>query len=133
MNFADFFVHRSAFIIYRFCRCRRVRRADRMKVVVDERQQLLAGSMNYLQIRHEAVLLCLQRLLRQHLGVADDITERRAQVVDQARWQRVPGCFAGWRLRFGHDVGSPAEAISPPLNSASILPSRRGSSMGLVS
>ena len=96
---------------------------------------MLAGGVDLLQIGHEVVLALLLRLLDQHLGVADDVIERRAQIVDQARWQRVPGRFAGWELRFGHDVGFPVEAISltRPLKSASILPSRRGSSMGLVS
>ena len=91
--------------------------------------------MNLLQVGHEVVLALLLRLLDEHLGVSDDLIEWRAQVVDQTRWQRMPGRVGGWKLRFGHDVGSPVEAISPtpPLNSASILPSRRGSSTGLVS
>jgi hypothetical protein len=69
--------------------------ADRLKVVVDESQQLSAGGQSSLQIRHEIVLAFLLRLLDQHLGVADDRIERRAQVVDQARWQRVPARFIG--------------------------------------
>ena len=107
----------------------RVRRADRVKVVVDEREQLLAGGMGLLQIRQKAVLALLLRLLQEQLGVADDLIQRRAQIVDQGRRERV----RGWKRGVGHDAGSPVEAIALPLKSASILPSRRASSTGLVS
>ena len=101
----------------------------RMKVIVDECEQLLAGGMGLLQVRHEGTLALLFRLLDEHLGVTDDLIQRRAQGMDQARWQGVLGRMFG----LGHDDTFFAEAIAPPLNSASILPSRRGSSMGLVS
>src|SRR5207248_6318168 len=115
-------------------RSARVRQTEEKKVVVDERQQSLAGGMSLLQIGQEVRLTLLPGLLDQHLGVSDDLIKWREQVVDQTRWQRVPGCF-GWAWRLRHDAGVSAEAIlpSPRLNSASILPSRRGSSMGLVS
>ena len=100
-----------------------------MKVIADKREQLLAGGMGLPQVRHEAVLALLLRLLQQHLGVADDLIQRRAQVVEQTRRQRVPGGMFG----LGHDVTFFAEAIARPLKSASIFPSRRGSSTGLVS
>ena len=105
-----------------------------MKIVVDQRQQLLAGRMGFLQIRHEVVLALLLRLLHQHLGIADDQIQRRAQVVDQARWQRVPGRFAGRKIAVRSQCWLPGGSHRrPPLKSASILASRRGSSTGLVS
>src|SRR5687768_12837879 len=95
------------------------------KVVVNHRQELLGGSMRFLQIWQEAVLALLVRLFDQHLGVTNDLIERRAKIVEQRRWQRVPGGSAGGRFRCDHEAVSPVEAGLPRrlLSSASILPS----------
>src|ERR1700688_1899792 len=113
--------------------CWFLQRPDRMKIVVDERQQLFARSASFLQFRDEVALALLFGLLDQHLGVSNDQIERRTQVVDQTRWQWMPHRFTIRKLRVSHNVGFPTAAISSPLSSASILASKRGSSTGLVS
>src|SRR5205085_4548793 len=68
-------------------RSARVRQTEGKKVVLDERQQSLAGGLCVLQIGHETRLTLLPRLLDQYLGVSDDLIKWREQVVDQTRWQ----------------------------------------------
>ena len=45
--------------------------------VVDQTQQVLAGSIDPLQIRQEGVRIEILGLLLEHLGVADDRVQRR--------------------------------------------------------
>ena len=66
-----------------------------MKMIINERQQLPSRGPNLLQIRHEILATLILGLLRQHLRITNDLVQRRPQVVDQARGQRMPGRFAG--------------------------------------
>ena len=49
--------------------------------VVDEREQVLAGAADLLQVLRHARLPVLLRVLQQDLAVADDRVHRRAQLV----------------------------------------------------
>ena len=49
--------------------------------VVDQAQQVPPGRVDLLEVGHEAGLAQVFQLLLEHLGVADDGVERRAQLV----------------------------------------------------
>jgi hypothetical protein len=64
---------------------------------IDQAQQGLAGRINPLQVRRErglGRLIQLPGAFQQQLGIANDVVERRAQLVPQLAVQRRP-VFAG--------------------------------------
>src|SRR5579871_779372 len=109
--------------------------SDWIEVVAHHRQQLHSGRVDGFQIGNGALLSRLLSLSYQELGVADDVVEGRAEIVDQARGQRMIGCEIHSRFLCSHGFWSPTAAGSraASLKSASILLRRRGSSMGFVS
>ena len=65
--------------------------------VVDQRQQVLAGGVNPLEIGDEPLLARVLGVLLQHLAVADDGVERRPQLVAHVRQELTLGavCVLG--------------------------------------
>ena len=92
----------------------------------DQRQDVTRGGDRLLEMRAAAGKRRSGRILGQHLGVPDDVIDGRPEVVSQLRQRFVrQRCRSrGWWL---------AHWRALPPNSASIFPSRRASSIGLVS
>jgi len=52
--------------------------------IVDDAEQIASGSVNVFEVRHRGLAPRILRLLDQHLAVADDVIQRRAQLVLEA-------------------------------------------------
>jgi len=85
----------------------------------------LAGVEDALEVTHGRAALGTLGVLHQHLGIAHDRRYRRAQFLPHVGNQRALGTAAG--------VGSGYVARDTLSSKATILPSSRGSSTGLVS
>jgi hypothetical protein len=86
------------------------------EVLVEQRQHAAARRADAAEVRHHFMALLRLGVLGEHLRVADDLVQRSAKVVQQLGRCRGHVCSASRSLR-----------------RASILPSRRGSSIGFVS
>ena len=66
--------------------------------VVDERQQVLARGVDLLEVGGEVLLAQVFGLFLQHLAVADDGVQRRAQLVAHVGQELALGAVGGFRL-----------------------------------
>ena len=64
-------------------------------IIVDEGQELVAGGVDFLQVGDVGVQAQVFSFLLQHFAVADDLVERRAEVVTDAGKDSV---VAGFRV-----------------------------------
>src|SRR6266545_1802573 len=115
------------------------------KVVVNQHEELAAGGVNFLQVRDIRVQPEILRLLLQHLAVANDLVQRRAQTVANVGKSGVVTGIGLLRARSGTTRGSAGRDVfsyfgffaghDAPLlcNRASILASNFARSTGLVS
>ena len=87
-------------------------------LLVEQREQPPAGVADPREIRHRLEALLRLRILGQDLGVADDLVQRTAQVMQKL-----------WRDGRGHG----SRSLPPGRSNASIFASSRGSSIGFVS
>jgi hypothetical protein len=62
--------------------------SGRLENFVDDRQEPTGGGADLLQVRDEGGLLGGLRLFHQHLAVADDLVDRRAQLVAERTGNR---------------------------------------------
>lgn len=85
-------------------------------------------------MRNELFIAPLLHLLDHQLGVPEDVTEGRAQIVQKIARQYVLNGFLDRPGKISHDPAFTGMTVtSPRAIRASILPSRRGSSIGFVS
>ena len=84
--------------------------------VVDDVEQMPARGMNSLQVGNEIAQVTVVRVLDEHFAIADDVIERRAQLMLQALAQYRTLCF-----------------LVTHAKKAAILPSNRGNSTGFTS
>ena len=69
-----------------------------VKHVVDQRQQMLPGCVDLLEIGHRFPVAALGRVFLQHLAVADDRIERGAQLMAHARQELALRAVRGFGL-----------------------------------
>jgi hypothetical protein len=67
---------------------------------VDELEQLAGSLLDLLEIGKPVALAPIERILLEHLAVADDLAERRAHLVLEPAHDRA--CLAGDRIAIGH-------------------------------
>ncbi len=99
------------------------------QIQVDQLEQALGGAVDPLQVRLVGVVAGVGRLLHQQLAVADDLVDRRAQVVAQVRKR---GARLGGR-RGGHRARRVRRPQAGGWMNRSIFGSSRARSIGLVS
>lgn len=94
----------------------------------------MTGLPNLFNVRNELLMSGLFHLFYQQLGVAEDVPERRAQVMEKIGREHVLNPLLDRFGQLAHEPFAPPEAVllSPP-SSASIFPSSRTISIGFVS
>jgi len=95
-------------------------------------EHAVTRSGDLLEVGGEAFPPLAGSFLGQHFGVADDVIERAAQVVQKPR-RDVRSGDCGHRLGFRMRCHAHSTGSSDGASNASILASRRGSSIGFVS
>jgi hypothetical protein len=79
--------------------------ARRVKVFIDKPEQLPASGTNFLQIRGDVAGALLPAFLDEHLGVADDLVERRPEFVKKTAGNRLPTRYTARVVCFRHKTG----------------------------
>jgi hypothetical protein len=118
-------------------------RPVRTKGVVDKREELVSRSVYLFEVRAESLpYIPVRDVLQKHFAVADDGVQGCAQLVAEVGEQGSPGPLGSARMvvpalsllsGFVRKRGVAHNGAFLSSKRASILPSKRGSSMGLVS